>query len=97
MREENVFHCYLGFHFIFQRELPMVVLYALRCMHLPCWLPHVVTFRVPLPFDEVLEGSRPASTSVVDHAFHDIFLFPSDKVRWWLRVVGSVRQCFMIG
>ena len=46
-----------------------------RSMHLVSWFPYVVTFRVPFPFDEVLESSSPSMTSVVNDMFHFILLF----------------------
>jgi hypothetical protein len=65
-------------------------------VYLISWFPCVVTFRVALPFDEVLECSITSMMSVVDHAFYLIFLFSVDKVRRWSRKVGSVGMCFMI-
>ena len=47
-------------------------------MHLVSWFPCVVTFGVSFPFDEILELSGPAMTSVVDNAFHFILLFAID-------------------
>ena len=44
-------------------------------VHLVSWFPCVVTFRVPFPFDEILELSSPTMTSVVDDVFHFIFFF----------------------
>jgi len=54
-----------------------------RGMNLVSWLPGVVTFEVPFPFDEVLECSGSPMMSVVDDMFHFILLFSIDKVRWW--------------
>ena len=61
-----------------------------RGVHLISWFPCVVAFRVSLPFDEVLELSRPSVMTVIDNALHFIFLFSVDKVRWWSRKVWSV-------
>ena len=47
-------------------------------MHLISWFPCVVTFGVPLPFDEILEPSGPAMTSVVNNSFHFVLLFTID-------------------
>ena len=69
----------------------------LRGVDLVSWFPGVVRFRVPFPFDEVLEGSSPASISVINHFFHLIFFFSFDKVRRWPRIVGSVCVHFAIG
>ena len=49
-----------------------------RGMHLVSWFPCVVTLRVSLPFDEILESSSPSMTSVVDNALHFILLFAID-------------------
>ena len=47
-------------------------------VHLVSWLPCVVTFRVPFPFNEILEPSSSSMTSVVDNALHFIFFFAVD-------------------
>ena len=65
-------------------------------VHLVSWLPCVVTFRVPFPFDEILELSGPTMTSVVDDAFHFVLLFTIDQVRWWSGEIGSVCCGFSI-
>ena len=67
-----------------------------RGMHLVGWFPCVVTFRVPFPFDEILELSSPAMTSVVNNLFYFIFLFTLNQVRWWSGEVGSVCCGFLI-
>ena len=64
--------------------------------HLVSWFPCTVTFRITLPFDEILELSSPTMTSVVDNALHFIFFFSINKVRWWLGKVGSVCCSFSI-
>jgi len=66
-------------------------------MNLVSWFPGVVRFRIPFPLDEVLEGSSPASISMIDHLFYLIFFFSFDKVRRWPRIVGSVCVRFAIG
>jgi len=68
-----------------------------RGVDLVSWLPGVVAFRVPFPFDEVLEHSGSSMTSVVNNMFHLIFLFSIDKVRWWSGEVGAMRSRFLIG
>ena len=65
-------------------------------MNLIQGLPCVVTFRVPFPFDEVLESFSPAVTPMI-HTFHLIFFFPINKVRWWPGEVGTMCRCFLIG
>ena len=47
-------------------------------VHLISWFPCVVTFRVPFPFDQILESSGPAMTSVVNDTLHFILLFTID-------------------
>ena len=49
-----------------------------RGVHLVSWFPCVVAFRVPFPFDEILELSSLTMTSVVDNTLHFIFLFAID-------------------
>ena len=49
-----------------------------RGMHLVSWFPCIVTFRVPFPFDEILESSSPTMSSVADDSFHLILLFTID-------------------
>ena len=66
-------------------------------MNLVSWLPGVVTFGVPFPFDKVLECSGPPMTLVVDNALHFIFFFSIDKVRWWPGKVWAMCCHFMIG
>ena len=56
----------------------MIKFDELQGMHLVSWLPCVVTFRVPFPFDEILKLSSPSMTSVVNDALHLIFLFSVD-------------------
>ena len=53
----------------------MIEFDEVRSVHLVSWFPCVVTFRVPFPFDEILESSGPSVTSVVNDALHFIFFF----------------------
>ena len=48
------------------------------CMHLISWFLCVVTFRVPFPFDQILELSSPTMTLVVDDPLYFILLFTID-------------------
>ena len=66
-------------------------------MYLISWFPCVVTFRVSLPFDEILEPSRLSVMTMIDNVLHFVFFFSVDKVRWWSGEIWSVRCCFMIG
>ena len=59
-------------------------------MHLISWFSCIVTFRVSLPFDKVLELSSPSVKAVINNALHFIFLFSVDKVRWQSGEVWSV-------
>ena len=47
-------------------------------VYLISWFPCVVAFRVPFPFDEILESSSPTMTSVVNDMLHFILLFTID-------------------
>jgi len=68
-----------------------------RGMNLVSWFPSVVAFRVPFPFDEVLEHSGSTMTSVVDNALHFVFFFPINKVRWWPGEVRAMHSHLLIG
>ena len=67
-----------------------------RGMHLISWFPCVIAFRVPFPFDEILEPSSPTVTSVVNDTLHLILLFTVNQVRWWSGEIGSVCCGFVI-
>ena len=56
----------------------MIKFNKFRSVHLVSWFPCVVTFRIPFPFDEILELSSLAMTSVVDNALHFVLLFTID-------------------
>ena len=56
----------------------MIEFDEVRGMHLVSWLPRVVTFRVSLPFYEILESSGPTMMSVVNDALHFILFFSID-------------------
>jgi hypothetical protein len=66
-------------------------------MNLISWFPGVVTFGVPFPFDEDLEGPRPSVALMIDNALHFIFFFPINQVRWGPGEVWTVGGHFMIG
>ena len=65
-------------------------------VHLVSWLPCVVTFGVPFPFDEILESSSSSMTSVVNDSLHFVFFFTIDQVRWWSGEIRSVCCGFFI-
>jgi len=87
--------------------------YQLCGLHVVCWFPGVIAFRVPLPFDQVLEftslimmGSD-SFDFILRFAFvlHFAFVlcfafvlhFTFDHVRWWPREVLAVFFCFDVG
>ena len=59
--------------------------------------PHIVTFGVSFPFDEILELLRPSVTSVIQDVFYFILFFSTDKVRWGSGEVWSEGWRFVIG
>ena len=65
----------LSSFYAFQRRVLMIEFDEFRGMHLISWFPCVVTFGVPFPFDEILEPSGPAMTSVVNDSLHFVLLF----------------------
>ena len=67
-----------------------------RGMYLVSWFPCVVTFRVSLPLDEILESSSPTMTSVVNDTLHFVFLFAVNQVRWWSGEIGPVCCGFLV-
>jgi len=69
----------------------------LQCMDLISWFPGVISFWVALPFDQVLEGSRPPRMSVINDLFNFVLFFSFDKVWGRSRVVGSMGCHFAIG
>ena len=64
--------------YAFQRGMSMIKFDEFQSVHLVSWFSCVVTFRVSFPFDEVLELSSPAMTSVVNDTLHFVFLFTVD-------------------
>jgi len=83
--------------FILEGVLLVIGVNEMWGMDLVSWFPGVVHFRIPYPFDEILEGSRPAGAPVVDDLFDLVFFFSFDKVRRWSQIVGSMCGCFTIG
>ena len=80
----------------FQGRASMVEFDQFWSMYLISWFPCIVTFRVPLPFDEVLKLSSSSIILVISDALHFILLFSIDKVKWWSGKVWSVRCHFVI-
>src|SRR5260221_3218834 len=63
-------------------------------VNLVSWFPGVVRFRIPFPFNEILESSSLASIPMIDHFLDFVFFFTFDKVRRWPGVVRSMRVSF---
>lgn len=80
----------------FKRAQSVIGIYEFWGMHLGSGLPRIIRIRVSLPFDEVLECSRPSREPVIDDALHLVFFFPFEKVRWWSRVVRPMFFAFVI-
>ncbi len=79
-----------------QRVTLVIPFEQVRCVNILDGLPGVVAFGVSFPFHEVLEGSRPSMTSVVDQVFDLVFLGALDKVRWGSREVGAMHGVLVI-
>ena len=92
----NDWPCDVSPPFIFKGMLLVIGVNKLWSMNLVSWFPGVICFRVPYPLDEVLEGSSPAGTLMINDPFNFIFFFPFDKVRRWPRVVGPMCMHFAI-
>jgi hypothetical protein len=52
-------------------------------MYLRCRFPRIVTFGVPLPFEEVLQLSGASMASVTPDGLDFVLFFTSDEVGWW--------------
>jgi hypothetical protein len=59
-------------------------------------LPYVVTFRISLPLDQVLQLSFPSMMLVAPDGLDFILFFASHEVRGWPQVVCAVFNCFNI-
>ena len=80
---------------LYTRGLAALVLFQqLRRLDMVSWLPGVVAFRVPFPFDKVLQLFSPSMTLVAPDGLDFVLFFVVDKVRWWSRVVLPVFFCF---
>ena len=66
------------------------------CMDLISWLPSVIGFWVPLPFDQILEGLRLPKISVINDLLDFVFFFSFDEVWGWPRIVWSMGCCLAI-
>jgi hypothetical protein len=52
--------------------------------------PSVVTFRVALPFDQILQGLAPPPGPMGAYLFHFVFCFSINQVQWWSGKIGAV-------
>jgi len=71
-----------------ERIVSVIKFDEVRCMDLIGVFPSIVTFRVSLPFDEVLERPRLPMMSVALYQLHFVFRFSINQVRRWS---GKVR------
>jgi hypothetical protein len=65
-----------------------------RCMDLIGIFQSVVTFRVSLPFDEVLQGLAMPPSPVTMDLFDFIFFFPINQIRGWSSEIWAMSWCF---
>jgi hypothetical protein len=61
-----------------------------RCVDLIGIFPSIVTFRVPLPFDQVLRGLALPPGPMGMYLLHFVFFFTINQIRWQLGEVWSV-------
>jgi hypothetical protein len=52
--------------------------------------PSVVAFRIPFPFDQILQGPFAPHPLVGTDLLHFIFLFSINQIRGWMCEVGAV-------
>ncbi|SRR5229473_3272764 len=82
--------------FIVKRVLSVIGFNELWGVDLISWFPSVISFWISLPFDQVLEGSRPPRMSVINDLLNLVFFFPLDEVWGWSRIVWSMGRHFTI-
>ncbi len=73
-----------------------VLLHQLRGLYVIDWLPDVITFRVALPLDKILQLFLPPMTSVAPDGLNFVLFLVINKVRWGPRVVLPVFSCLHI-
>jgi hypothetical protein len=66
------------------------------CVDLIGIFPSVVTFRVTLPFDEVLQGFVMSPSPVAVDLFHFVFFIAINQIRGRSGEIWSMRWCFNI-
>ncbi len=81
---------------MFKGVLLVIGFNELYRMDLVSWFPSVIGFRVALPFDQVLEGSRLPRMSVINDLLDLVFFLSFDEVWRRSRIVGSVCCHFAI-
>ena len=59
-------------------------------VYLVCWVPCVIAFQVPFPFEEILQFLLSSKEAVIAYCFYLVFIFFNYEVRWWSGVIGSV-------
>ncbi len=74
----------------------LIMLDKFRGMNLISGFPCIVAFRVPFPFNEILEFLQSSELSVCDDSFNFILVFSVNKVRWWPGEVRAMGSCFMV-
>jgi hypothetical protein len=67
----------------------MVLIDQHWCVYLVSWFPGVVSVRVSLPFQEILQCLITALMTVIDNGLHFVFRLPLHEVRWRPRVVRA--------
>jgi len=75
----------------------VVIAYQVRCMNICCRFPHVVTFGVPLPFDQVLKDPVSSEVPVILYLLHFVLRFIINQVQRGSGEVRPVCSCFAIG
>jgi hypothetical protein len=75
----------------------VVVLQQIRCMDIIYRLPCVITLRVFLPLDKILQGMTVPKAPVILDDFDFVFFFSCDKIRWQPGEVQPMLCHFMIG
>jgi hypothetical protein len=66
-------------------------------MNIISGFPGVITLRVSLPFDQVLQGMATPKVPMISDHFNFVFFLPFDKIQQQLGEVWSMLHCFMIG
>ena len=79
-----------------ERVLSAIGFNELWGVDLISWFPSVISFWIPLPFDQVLEGSRLPRMSVINDLLDLVFFFSFDKVWGWSGIVWSMGCHFAI-